>query len=269
MGGVPTDSVVDLCGRPSATKVRPLDVPETCTLRVGSPVFQVSFANIPKETVRFHWGAYNAVGQCQSADTEYKTSQYFVLCEYQCTNELFCGFRVLTPDWCLIPLDVPGTCTLRIGLLCGALRKHGTPKETRVAANKKAPNGFGVQEFESVFLPNSKRKHAGLGRQCSASGAAAASNLQAALAQQQSVGPRGDTGDQRRDASRSGDEEEPQNAAGLAGLGSAQAMTLVFCMPVARRPLTSLGSAQAKTRGLTLVLCMPVARRPLTSSLTL
>ena len=177
-------------------------------------MFQVSFANIPKETVRFHWGAYNAVGQCQSADTEYKTSQYFVLCKYQCTNELFCGFRVLTPDWCLIPLDVPGTCTLRIGLLCGALRKHGTRKETRVAANKKAPNGFGVQEFESVFLPNSKRKHAGLGRQCSASGAAAASNLQAALAQQQSVGPRGDTGDQRRDASRSGDEEEPQNAAG-------------------------------------------------------
>ena len=138
----------------------PSDVPETCTLRVGSPVFQVSFANIPKETVRFHWGAYNAVGQCQSADTEYKTSQYFVLCKYQCTNELFCGFRVLTPDWCLIPLDVQGTCTLRIGLLCGALRKHGTPKETRVAANKKAPNGFGVQEFESVFLPNSKRKHA-------------------------------------------------------------------------------------------------------------
>ena len=133
--------MVDLCGRPSATKVRPLDVPETCTLRVGSPVFQVSFANIPKETVRFHWGAYNAVGQCQSADTEYKTSQYFVLCKYQCTNELFCGFRVLTPDWCLIPLDVPGTCTLRIGLLCGALRKHGTPKETRVAANKKAPKG--------------------------------------------------------------------------------------------------------------------------------
>jgi hypothetical protein len=78
MGGVPTDSVVDLCGRPSAPKVRPLDVPETCTLRVDSPVFQVSFANIPKETVRFHWGAYNAVGQCQSADTEYKTSQYFV-----------------------------------------------------------------------------------------------------------------------------------------------------------------------------------------------
>jgi len=182
-------------------------------------VFQVSFANIPKETVRFHWGAYNAVGQCQSADTEYKTSQYFVLCKYQCTNELFCGFRILTPDWCLIPLDVQGTCTLRIGLLCGALRKHGTLKETRVAANKKAPNGFGVQEFESVFLPNSKRKHAGLGRQCSASGAAAASNLQAALAQQQSVGPRGDTGDQRRDASRSGDEEEPQNAAGPSWIG--------------------------------------------------
>ena len=163
MGGVPTDSVVDLCGRPSATKVRPLDVPETCTLRVGSPVFQVSFANIPKETVRFHWGAYNAVGQCQSADTEYKTRQCFVLCGYQCTNELFCGFRVLTPDCCLIPLSLLGILTLRIGLLCGALRKHGTRKETREKKKKKAPNGFGVQEFESVFLPNSKRKHAGLG----------------------------------------------------------------------------------------------------------
>ena len=125
--------MVHLCGRPSAHKVRPLDVQETCTLRVESTVFQVSFANISKETVGCHWGAYNAVGQCQSADTEYKTSQYFVLCKYQCTNELFCGFRVLTPDWCLIPLDVQGTCTLRIGLLCGALRKHGTPKATPLA----------------------------------------------------------------------------------------------------------------------------------------
>ena len=133
MGGVPTDSVVDLCGRPSAHKERPLDVHETCTLRVESTVFQVSFANISKETVGCPWGAYNAVGHCQSADTEYKTSQHFVLCQYQCTNELFCGFRGLTQDWCLIPLNVPETCTLRIGLLCGALRKHGTPKATPLA----------------------------------------------------------------------------------------------------------------------------------------